>query len=33
VTARIERAQIERVRSLIPMVSHRRIGKQLQACA
>ncbi|HWT61690.1 MAG TPA: carbon-nitrogen hydrolase family protein [Ochrobactrum sp.] len=33
VTARIERAQIERVRSLIPMSSHRRIGKQLQACA
>ncbi len=33
VTARIERAQIERVRSLIPMVSHRRISKQLQACA
>jgi nitrilase len=33
VTARIERAQIERVRSLIPMVSHRRIGKRLQACA
>ncbi|MBQ0707956.1 MULTISPECIES: carbon-nitrogen hydrolase family protein [unclassified Ochrobactrum] len=33
VTARIERAQIKRVRSLIPMVSHRRIGKQLQACA
>ncbi|MEJ5021431.1 carbon-nitrogen hydrolase family protein [Ochrobactrum vermis] len=33
VTARIERAQIERVRALIPMVSHRRIGKQLQACA
>lgn len=33
VTARIERAQIERVRALIPMVSHRRIGRQLQACA
>lgn len=33
VTARIERAQIERVRALIPMVSHRRIGKHLQACA
>lgn len=33
VTARIERAQIERARGLIPMANHRRIGRQLQACA
>lgn len=30
VTARIDREQLERVRSLIPMSSHRRINRQLQ---
>ncbi len=33
VTARIDREQINRVRALIPMVQHRRLGKRHEACA